>query len=284
MNSTYSTPADLAFDTLGVLVLFETELGQSKSYLSLGQNLQALGAEMDLLVFDNSPTHQSIPSAGQRNPFRIHYEHHPENPGISKGYNKGYERAQQMRKNWLLLLDQDTTFPEFTFEKYFEAASSYQKEVLFVPTLTDGHTIYSPCRYRYKKASILTRLKTGVQPLEGKSVLNSGIFIRADAFNKAGKYNEQLRLDFSDFDFIDRLRIYHQNFVLVNLECSHQFFDNQLDLSKAVGRFKIYAEGSEIFATSLLSRLILGIQLVKRMLVLTMRFRSMQFIKVLFTK
>ena len=117
-----------------------------------------------------------------------------------------------------------------------------------------------------------------MQPLEGKSVLNSGIFIRADAFNKAGKYNEQLRLDFSDFDFIDRLRIYHQNFVLVNLECSHQFFDNQLDLSKAVERFKIYAEGSEIFGASLLSRLILGIQLVKRMLVLAMRFRSMQFI------
>ncbi len=275
---------DLVSDTLGVLVLFATGFDESESYLSLRQNLRASGASMDLLVFDNSPKSQAVPPVSPLNPFKIFYEHHPDNPGLSKAYNTGYARAKRLNKNWLLLLDQDTVFPESTLEKYFEAVSVNPSEVLFVPILTDGRKIYSPCRYRHKKASHMKQLEPGVQLLRGKSVLNSGILIQVYAFDLVGKYNERLRLDFSDFDFIDRLRTSYQNFVVVNLYCIHQFFDAQSDLPKALGRFKIYAEGTTAFADGWASQAGLRLQLFQRMLVLTIRYKTLQFIKVLLPK
>ena len=54
----------------------------------------------------------SIVDGAELDGFRIHYISDPTNPGVSKAYNVGFELARQLNKKWLLLLDQDTVFPD----------------------------------------------------------------------------------------------------------------------------------------------------------------------------
>ena len=41
------------------------------------------------------------------------------------------------------------------------------------------------------------------------------------SFIKAGGYKEDVSLDFSDFQFIERLKRVTKNFIVLNIECSH---------------------------------------------------------------
>jgi len=265
-------------------VLFESSLNESSSFLSLTQNLKNSDALLRCLVFDNSPITNSIKLQTQSFPWQFSFEHHPENPGLSKAYNRGFEIAQKAGKKWLLLLDQDTQFPINAFEKYFEAVSRFPNEALFAPVLSDGSRIFSPCGYFYKLGYHLKQIEPGLTNFRGKSVLNSGILIRVNAFKLAGGYNERIRLDYSDHEFIERLKLHCPNFVVLDLQCLHDVFENQNDFQKSIQRFRVYHEGAMEFATNLVSKLVLGLQVIRKMIRLSIRFRSLQFLKILLTK
>jgi len=47
---------DFIGETGAILVLYKSKLGESESYISLTKSLMSIGARMDILVYDNSPT------------------------------------------------------------------------------------------------------------------------------------------------------------------------------------------------------------------------------------
>ena len=80
--------------------------------------------------------------------FPTHYVHDPSNGGLASAYNFALARAESEEREWLLLLDQDTSLTrEFLFE-LLEAANSFARfsfEVAaIVPKLLVNGIVYSP--------------------------------------------------------------------------------------------------------------------------------------------
>ena len=159
-------------DTLAVLVLYETRLEHCESFLSLSKNLKNSGSKMDIVVYDNSPEPAYEKKASFDN-WNIHYIHDGSNPGVSKAYNEGFKIGKELNKKWLLLLDQDTTFPQDALIKYFDAMNSYKNSVLFAPVLIVNNKIYSPSRYYLKRGFHLKSIKVGFNTIRNKTLLNS---------------------------------------------------------------------------------------------------------------
>ena len=108
---------------LCVIVLYKCKLENSKSYQSLLQN-----NEETIFVYDNSPISQEVHGEN------IVYIHDSQNGGLSVAYNKAAQYARCNRFDWLLLLDQDTTFQKGAIEYYIKAINEFPdiKLLLFI--------------------------------------------------------------------------------------------------------------------------------------------------------
>ena len=65
-------------------------------------------------------------------------------------------------------------------------------------------------------------------------IINSGMLIKVADFIKAGGYKEDVSLDFSDFQFIERLKRVTKNFIVLNIECIQDFSNNAEDKAKLI--------------------------------------------------
>src|ERR1700722_5969528 len=132
---------------LAVVVLYNCELSRSHSLSSLIELLNAnpeLARRFSLIVYDNSPQAQSPVSGAD---FPTHYVHDPTNGGLASAYNFALARAEAEAREWLLLLDQDTTLTrDFLFE-LIETSSALQttpEAAAIGPKLVVGGGIHSP--------------------------------------------------------------------------------------------------------------------------------------------
>ncbi len=269
-------------DTLAVLVLYETKLEHSESFISLSKNLENPGSKMDIVVYDNSPEAVYEKEASFEN-WNIHYIHDRSNPGVSKAYNEGFKIGKKLNKKWLLLLDQDTTFPEDALIKYFEAMDFYENSVLFALILTVNNRIYSPSRYYLKRGFHLKSINAGLNTIRNRTLLNSGMCISLSAFEKIGGFNEKVRLYFSDHNFIDRYRRHFTNFIVVDTICEHKMFTvENKNAHSQLRRFMYFCEGarnsSDIFTDFCIYFSFAFLRAIK----LSIAFKTLGFISVFF--
>ncbi len=265
-------------DILLIIVLYNISLVESPTFMSLTKSLANYPEkQVDLFVYDNSPV--SIYQNEILNNWKIHYIHDPSNPGVSKAYNEGFKLGKKLNKKWLMLLDQDTQFAVNSFSKYSEAIEHNPNLSLIAPILiSENRDIYSPCLYRFKRGFPLKNIQLGLQEINNKSVLNSGLLIRVDMFEKVGGYNENLKLDFSDFDFLDRYRKLNSSFYIIDVECVHDLSSTEDDLNKALKRFNRYCISAKILAKVNFDTFILmGITLF-RSYKLSIKFKNISFI------
>ncbi|MGZ3921653.1 MAG: glycosyltransferase, partial [Bacteroidia bacterium] len=208
---------------LALIVLYKTKLTESKSFLSLSASLANSDVCMDLLVYDNTPSCNEGGILEHYDNWKIIYHADSENGGVSKAYNKGAQIAKEMNKKWLLLLDQDTSFPLDTMQKYMQAIDENAHEKLLAPILmVNKGTIISPCYFKFMRGFSVKAVEPGLKSLKIFSVINCGLCIDVDAFNLNGGYNEQIKLDFSDHDFIRRFRKSIGNrLIVIDLEVFH---------------------------------------------------------------
>lgn len=197
-------PQSCLNEMLAVLVVYRRDLAISDTFVSLSCSLEKLGCHLELIVYDNSPSPQDVPHA-KEDPCRITYRHDPSNPGVSKAYNTALRMARERVKRWLLLLDQDTSFPPDALTIYCQALRAGQTE-LYAPVLKSGTRLISPCFYWKGIGFPLRKAPKGLLPLKNRSVLNSGMLVSVDAMERIGGFNERIPLDFADHDFYSRLR------------------------------------------------------------------------------
>lgn len=270
-------------DILAVLVLYRRELTATETFVSLSCSVASNDGPLDLFVYDNSPT--STWKKEEFKGWRIYYRHDPSNPGVSKAYNEGCHLARRLGKKWLLLLDQDTEFPGNALDVYCRGIESHPSIVLFGPVLKNEETICSPSRYLMRTGFHPKRVGTGMQRLRGRAVLNSGMLVRVDAFERSGGFNEQVRLDFADFVFNNRLRKHYDNFCVLPLECRHGFSGaGAASLEDALQRFELFRSGAQHSIETVADRLLYGLVVLKRCLRLTVQFRSLRFMKACFAR
>lgn len=132
----------------------------------------------------------------------------PDNPGLSSAYNRASRFAGESGCKWLLIADQDTVFPDETVNAYTEAVAAEADRGIsvFFPEVKIGDGSYiSPVPMEHYRTFPANGPLDGVVDLDNTAVINSGLMVSVEAFEKAGGYKEDVFLDFSDFQFIERL-------------------------------------------------------------------------------
>ena len=87
---------------LFVIVIYNLDFHQSSTY----QTLLLPHSDIPTYIIDNSLYSQIVQDSNV-----IFYSHHPDNPGVSFAYNEAAKYAKENGYEWMLLLDQDTHFP-----------------------------------------------------------------------------------------------------------------------------------------------------------------------------
>ncbi|HZX75139.1 MAG TPA: hypothetical protein VFE57_12005, partial [Cyclobacteriaceae bacterium] len=159
-------------ELLIVIVVFEKKPLETSAF----QSLNSIREEALLMIYDNSslPSHVEVENTI--------YLHDASNPGVSKAYNTASTLAKSRNKKWLMLADQDTSFPESLFEKY-QMAITDSSSKLIVPLLTDHLGLVSPFRFSKGKGRRIQSIKAGTLELSSFRFANSGVLIALDTFN-----------------------------------------------------------------------------------------------------
>lgn len=219
---------------LAVIVLYNQKLFQSNTFNSLIKN-----SDLDLFIYDNS----SIAQHEQSEFENYVYIHDSANSGLSKAYNVAAKYGREANFEWILLLDQDTTFPENALLKYLDAISENPQINLFAPTLLlSDSSIFSPTLYKHRISKIPKIKLVGIVDLTKFSPINSGMLIRIDAFLNVGGYNENVRLDFSDYQFLEKFSEFNKFFFVVDFIGVQSFSNEELNPTKLLNRYIIFCE------------------------------------------
>ena len=274
------------YQILAVIVLYNESLETSITYESLYQSIVENAKDgffFRLVVYDNSPKPQKVITS---NPFfSITYKSDISNVGISKAYNFAADIADREGYQYLLLLDQDTLLPKNILPIYLDAISKHQHVKLFAPILklSNGKPL-SPSKF-FLHRGFSTRINSGIFPLSKYVPVNSGMLVRLSSFIEAGGYNEKVRLDFSDYQFIERFRKNNEEFFVIDSVCIQQFSNVVSNLSQLITRFEFYCEGAKNASkNNLTDNISYFIIVLMRCFTLTLRTRKLIFFKTFLKK
>jgi GT2 family glycosyltransferase len=213
MPSTQTSHPPLSI--LAVAVVYNCEFSQSHSISSLFQILNEnpeLARHFSLVLYDNSPLPQTLAMPAV---FPTHYVHDPSNGGLASAYNFALARAESEEREWLLLLDQDTSLTkDFLFE-LLEAANTMHASpsvAAIVPKLLVNGIVYSPAipfiqqlrRQFLRPGKSIGQNFVGVSP-QPMSSYNSGSAFRVSALRSVGGFPAEFWLDFLDHAVFDAL-------------------------------------------------------------------------------
>ena len=267
---------------LAVLVLYNRRLEESKTFTSLFRTSPAWDERVHLFVYDNSPVPMHAPGAFDDSGMHIHYLSDTSNPGVSRAYNAGGRMARQLQKPYLLFLDQDTLFPRDALSRYFNAIESYSDSPVVAPVLFHNGRIHSPCRQMLHAHLPLRAIEPGRVSTRGKGLLNSGMCIKLDAFDRVGGFDEKIPLDFADRDFMRRYGRHFDSFFLLDMACAHGFPDKEsLDAREALTRFGYYCQGAKHSIKGCADACSLASMAFLRAARLSLRYKSVRFLSLL---
>lgn len=255
-------------ELLIVIVIFEKNPLETSAF----QSLNSIREKASLMIYDNS----FLPS--QVEVENTIYLHDSSNPGVSKAYNIASTFAKSRDKKWLMLVDQDTQFPDCFFEKYQMAINAFPDIQIFVPLLTDYVGLVSPFTFRYGKGDRIKIPDPGVYDLSKFRFMNSGLVVATEAFEAVDGYDERFPLDHSDIVFTDRLTQFYGYFIIVDVQCHHQFSGN--DRIPSIRRFNIFCQAALLYKKTVSMNVPLYWVLLPRAIKLSLQTRNFQFFKV----
>jgi GT2 family glycosyltransferase len=193
---------------LAIVVVYNCEFSQSHSVSSLFQILSdnpELAKHFSVVLYDNSAQPQSPVSPPD---FPTHYVHDPSNGGLATAYNLALARAESEEREWLLLLDQDTTLTREFISELVETAETLRTRpevAAIVPKLLVHGNVHSPAipftdqmrRQFLRPTQALTHDVVGVLP-QRLCAYNSGSTLRVAALRSIGGFPTEFWLDFLD--------------------------------------------------------------------------------------
>ncbi len=259
-----------------VLVLYKQKLQETASYQSLMAAWPSSTC-MKLLVYDNSPAAQFIDQTLDRPLFQ--YIHDPSNPGVGKAYNVAANMAREEGYRWLMLMDQDSTFPVNIFDEYAASIQAFPHVLIFGPRLFDDRGLLSPFGRGKTSGRRLGKISPGLHSLSDVAIINSGLLIDVGAFHQSRGYDERLPLDFSDINFISRFSKISTDLVVVDI-AGRQVHSDQPDTGyqDALLRFGHYLQAARVMANLEHASFSYRLRSLARALKLSWRYRSFRFL------
>lgn len=190
---------------LAVIVIYKRVLAETETFCSLERALVAGGvapAEFELLVYDNSPEPQQVPTRE----YGIRYQHDASNSGLVTAYNQGRLRAERLGSEWMLLLDQDSILPPDFLKQFASAAQGIaERTIAIVPKVRVAGRLMVPVRVVMGLPGIYRIRSTASGPQNREiSTINSGAFVRLSFLRELGGYPERYSLDAVDLWFFAR--------------------------------------------------------------------------------
>jgi rhamnosyltransferase len=143
-----------------------------------------------LYIFDNTETENNF-SDELQSLTKIEYYQDGVNMGLSKRLNEACSLAIRDGLDWLLTMDQDSSFPEGDFIKYLGCANQFtamDTVAMFGLTYERNNSSASPaCQYA-----------------ENIRLITSGSLLNLQTFKKIGSFDEALFIDLVDHDYCIR--------------------------------------------------------------------------------
>lgn len=217
---------------LVVVVVYNQEINKCDTFRSLLFELS------DVFVYDNSLVSGLNREIAEERGWT--YFHNPENPGLSVAYNTAAQYAKEHHFCWLLICDQDTVFPHGYYNHCVSYSSSKLEVPLFAPIVMGRESVISPARSVCHMICKSKETPTGVCYLSKYAVINSGMLINVCAFLQVGGYNENVALDYSDYQFVDRLRQKYKMFYIMPDVCVQNFSNDCHNDEQKLARFKLF--------------------------------------------
>ncbi len=265
---------------LFVVILYNQKLSESNVYKSLLSNKE--DSFDGIIVFDNSKYNQQKDIDTLKLNI-IYIWNKGVNYYLSKNYNTASKYAIENDYNWLLLLDQDTIFPNDAISKYKSAISDYPNEKIFAPK----HKIQNG-RYLSPAKPLLPLKKVaceGSYNINKFIFINSGLLINISLFCSIDGYDEDINLDFSDFQFFEKAKKEIKSVFVLDIECHQNFSNENKDKSSLLHRYEIFCKNATNFkANNKIDRIEIFLLVIKHTLSLLVRCKSISVIKILINK
>lgn len=231
-------------EILPIVVLYKKDLREAESINSILDG-DMPGLISDIYVYDNTP-------GGQNNPLsedkcyrgrNVIYVQDPANSGVSIAYNSGLKTAAELGYKYVLILDQDTYFPPDSLAVYKKSIKDIPDVNLYVPSLvTKNGEFCSPLKYAMHRGFVIGQLDPGIYSLDTYSPINSGMLLNVEAALRCGGYNNDVYLDFSDFQFIERLKNISAEFYLMPLSLQQDLSNEDENHDNLLTRYAIYCD------------------------------------------
>lgn len=173
-----------------IVVLYnpnKTVIDNIKSYDKYMEKIYLIDNSEELSVWFISQLKNSIDMS------KVEYYRFGQNKGIAAALNEGMKRAIQDKYNWILTMDQDSSFGSDIIKEYKKCLDIYDnsKIALISPQ-------YVSNRNRLKKYKN--------DYLELYWTMQSANLINADNYKKVGKFMEELFIDCVDYEYCLRCR------------------------------------------------------------------------------
>lgn len=276
---------DVNEQILPIVVLYKKELCDAVSINSLLDN-DVDGFLKEIYVYDNTPEHyygienHEINYKGRN----LIYIHDGNNSGVSFAYNSGLKKAKELGYKYVLLLDQDTQFPLNALSYYKTSIRDNPEVKLIVPRLITLKGEYcSPLKYALHRGFVIGELKPGIYSLKKYSPINSGMLLNVNTALSCGGYNNKVYLDFSDFQFIERLKKVSSDFYVMPLTIKQDLSNDDENQENLFTRYGIYCKcARECERKNLFDDVIYFMMVLIRGVKLSIRTKKMSFITVFY--
>lgn len=151
------------------------------------ENIASYAEEVDEVIIVNNSTngYANLPTIPGVSSNKLHIIHYGQNMGVAHALNDGTRKAIELGADWILTMDQDSSFTKLDIRQYLAKIPLLEKEKIFItgPDHDDEKS---------ERKSIME---------EVDSVITSGCLFKKEVFNLTGGFNDKLFIDEVDHEF-----------------------------------------------------------------------------------
>ncbi|QES89310.1 glycosyltransferase [Rhizosphaericola mali] len=260
---------------------FQTLLSSYKAFVS---NTNKTITTLNIAVIDNTDINEWDQSNYKLSDTKIviKYVHLNSNPGIAVAINQLFKIAELESFHSMVFLDQDTSLPLDFYNVYLQQyENNYDYSIAF-PMVYSKNRLISPAKYRYYRSWLINGTLKSKLNLDYITAINSGLMVNCSFFKVNFGYNETLRLDFCDHEFLERLNFKNVIADILPISLEQNFSSDIHDKIKAINRYRLYLTDMRNYRKNknivIFSLFVDYPHLIKE----TLRYKSLDFFKMRF--
>ncbi len=167
-----------------------------------------------IFLFDNSETQSSIKQDLLSLKKAVLFQNF-DNEGIAKRLNEGAEKGIENQCQWMLTMDQDSSFSDDAISNYLKCFREYKNK--------DNVAVFGTGYSRNKKEDAEDCKPTEIKITEVNTLITSGMLVNLTLLKQIRGFDEALFIDSVDLDYL--IRAHFQGFSIIkfpNINLLHE--------------------------------------------------------------